>query len=85
MKKSVMSVKSMIETYVNYGLDNTTWEMLYNMCCHNLISNDDWMKFANTCGGWQFDDDKGLTIIDTNDDCKVVYEADEDGYWVKVK
>lgn len=85
MKKSVMSVKSMIETYVNYGLDNTTWEMLYNMSCHNLISYDDWMKFANTCGGWQFDDDNGLTIIDTNDDCKVVYEADENGYWVKVK
>lgn len=51
MKKSVMSVKSMIETYVNYGLDSTTWEMLYNMTCHNLISHDDWMKFANTCGG----------------------------------
>lgn len=85
MKKSVMNVKYMIDTYVEYGLDCKTWEMFYNMRCHNLISDNDWMKFANTCSGWAYDDNDGLTIIDANDDCKVVYRADEQGFWIKVK
>lgn len=83
MKKSIMSVKSMIETYVRYGLDDNTWGMLYNMACHNLISNYDWIKFANICRGWRYDDEC-LNIIDTNDECKVIYNLDDRGLWVKV-
>ena len=84
MKKSIMSAESMIETYVRDSLDKTTWEMFYNMACHNLISYDDWIKFANVCGGWRFDN-KGFNIIDTNDECKVIYNLDDRGKWIKVK
>ena len=80
----MMSVKKMIELYVNYGLDQDTWEMLYEMRCHDLISYDNWMKFADTCKGWEFNpDDNGLTIIDTDKDNKVVYKQDENGFYVK--
>lgn len=85
MKKSVITVKSMIETYVNYGLEESTWEMFYNMRCHNLISNEDWNRFYETCKGWQYDEGIGHTIIDTARDCKVVYKMDEQGFYEKVK
>lgn len=84
MKKSIISVKSMIETYVRYGLDGTTWEMFYDMACHNLITQDAWIEFTNICSGWVFDD-KGFNIIDTNDNCKVIYNLNDKGDWVKVK
>lgn len=80
----MMSVKKMIELYVNYGLDQDTWDMLYKMRCHDLISYDNWVKFYETCKGWEFNpDDNGLTIIDTDKDNKVVYKQDKDGFYVK--
>lgn len=85
MKKSVITVKRMIETYVAYGLSEDTWKMFYNMYCHNLITNDDWNKFFNTCRGLQFDNDDNFTIIDTDNNDIVVYEADEYGMFHKVK
>ena len=84
MKKSVISVKSMIVTYIRYGLDDRTWEMFYNMRCHDLITYDDWMKFAETCSGFSFSED-ARTIIDINKGDKVLYTLDEQGFWVKVK
>lgn len=85
MKKSVISVNSMIETYVSYGLDEETWEMFYKMRCHNLISNDVWGRFNNTCKGWQFGPDNGLTIIDSENNGKIIYITDENGFYKKVE
>ena len=85
MKKSVISVKSMVETYVAYGLDDSTWEMFYMMRCHNLITSEVWTEFFNTCRGWQIDPEDGLTIIDTERNDKIIYQADEYGVFVKVK
>ena len=80
----MMSVKKMIELYVSYGLDTETWEMLYKMRCHDLISYDNWTKFYETCKGWEFnDEDNGATIIDTCNDNKLVYKRNEDGFYVK--
>lgn len=80
-----MSVNKMINLYVTYGLDEETWEMLYRMTCHNLISSENWAKFQETCKGYQFSDGDGTKIIDTCNNDKVVYVTDESGYWVKVK
>ena len=80
--KSVMSVKAMIETYVNFELDEDTWEMFYNMKFHNLISYDTWEAFYNKCKGWVMDD-SGDAVIDTANNDKVIYIRDSEGYLVK--
>ena len=80
----MLSVKKMIDIYVNHGLSEETWRMLYNMSWHNLISYDAWERFCNTCRGYEFDEGDGTTIIDTANDCKVVYKTDENGFWKKV-
>ena len=80
--KSVMSVKAMIETYVNFELNEDTWDMFYNMSCHNLISYDTWKAFYNKCKGWVMTD-SGNAVIDTANDDKVIYIRDGEGYLVK--
>lgn len=85
MKKSVLTAKSMVEIYVNYGLSKDTWEMFYNMTCHGLISGENWTKFSEICIGLQYDSVDGRTIIDTSDNGKVVYEMNNDGFYIKVK
>ena len=84
MKKSIISVNRMIETYVANSLSDETWRMFYMMYCHNLITGGDWDRFFNTCRGWQFDNE-GFAIIDSDDNDAVVYEADEYGIFHKVK
>lgn len=74
----MMSVKKMIELYVNYSVDEETWEMLYSMTCHGLISRENWIKFYDTCASWGIE---GNTIIDG--DGNVVYMIDDNGYWKK--
>ena len=76
--KSMMSVNTMIDLYVRYGLAEETWYMLRNMAMHNLISQDNWTKFYETCVSWEC---YGDVILD--DDGNVVYRIDEDGFWVK--
>ena len=75
----MMSVKKMIELYVNYGIDEETWNMLYSMVCHGLITRDNWIKFSDICASWVIE---GNTIIDG--DGNVVYMIDDNGYWKKV-
>lgn len=75
----MMSVKKMIDLYVRYDVDECTWDMLYNMTCHGLISRDNWIKFSNICSGWVLD---GTSIRDQ--DGLLVYRIGEDGCWHKV-
>ena len=63
MNKSIMSVKSMIETYVNFELSDETWNMFYEMANHHLISDETWNTFFMKCKSWVLSDD-GDAIID---------------------
>lgn len=81
MSKSVMSVKSMIETYVNFELSEDTWDMFYQMACHDLISSETWEKFFFKCKSLVMSDD-GNAIIDYDNDM-IVYKRDDSGYFVK--
>lgn len=82
MSKSVMSVNSMIETYVNFELGEDTWEMLYQMAAHDLISSETWNKFFMKCRGWVMSDD-GDSVIDSDNNDMIVYKRDELGFLVK--
>ena len=75
----MMSVKRMIDLYVEYGVDEDTWNMLYEMTIHGLISRDNWIKFFNICASWFIDGD---AIRDG--DGLMVYRIDEKGLWKKV-
>ena len=77
MKKSVMSVKAMIDMYVEYGLDESTWDMLRNMSYHGLISNENWHEFFETCRGWTFDEEVN-GIVDSETET-VIYLYDGNG------
>lgn len=77
-----MSLKKMVEIYVEYGLENSTWNMLYQMVCHNIISRDTWVKFYEKCSGWEFDDEIN-GIVDTNTNI-VQYLYDDKGNLHKV-
>ena len=76
----MMSVKKMVETYVQFECSEETWNMLYMMCCHGLISDDNWKKFYDKCKGWYITD-TGIHDSESND--KLVYARDTDGYLVK--
>ena len=82
MNKSVMSVKSMIVTYVNFELSEDTWKMFYQMCAHNLISFETWRQFLTKCKGWVLSDD-GDAVIDSYNNDMIVYKRDESGFLVK--
>lgn len=82
MSKTVMSVKAMVETYINFELSDETWEMFYNMHCHNLISYDTWTAFYKKCKGWVLTDN-GDAVVDMDNDNKVIYKRDNDGFLVK--
>lgn len=77
MEKNIISVKKMTELYVNYGLDENTWTMLYQMTCHGLISNENWHKFYNKCKGWYFDKETN-SIVDSDTEI-VIYSYDDKG------
>lgn len=77
-------IEKMIATYVNYGLEESTWKMFHEMACHNLITNETWTKFYEICKGYTFDNVDGTTIIDISNNDKVVYKLDSNGYWKKV-
>lgn len=76
--KNIISAKSMEETYVTYGLDETTWNMFYNMSCHGLISQETWYKFYDQCHGYTYGDDSQTTIV--NQHGVTVYRMDDQGY-----
>lgn len=78
MKKSTMSVKAMIDLYVTYQAEEGTWDMLYKMACHGLISWENWSEFFETCKGWELRDD-GI-----HDDESLIYKYDEEGYLRRV-
>lgn len=79
---SMMSVEEMIDLYVRYNLGEETYDMMYKMALHGLISRDNWMKFDGTCTGWHFTDDEADEIVDKDD--KPVYRCDECGRFRKV-
>lgn len=78
---SVMSVKAMIDLYIRYNLCDDTWNMMYEMTLHGLISNDKWKKFFDTCKGWHFVGDEETEVADENE--KVIYRYDEIGCLVR--
>ena len=82
MNKSIMNVKSMIETYVKFELSEDTWNMFYQMANHDLISFETWNKFFMKCRGWVLSDD-GDAIIDSDNNNMIVYKRDAFGYLVK--
>ena len=81
--KSMMSVKAMIDLYVEYELGVNTWDMLRNMSFHGLISRDNWCKFYEITKGWSFDDTDAMNIIDFETG-KVIFARDGEGRLVKV-
>ena len=78
----MMSVKRMIDLYVEYGLDERTWDMLREMSLHGLISRDNWIKFFETCKGWYFNEE--TNTIDDSETGKTVYVYDDNGNLHKV-
>ena len=82
MKKSVMSVEAMVDMYVTYGLEDETWDMMYHMVNHGLISRENWLKFFEKCKSWEFDD-SGNNIVDGITG-EVLYTYDENGNLKKV-
>lgn len=76
----MLSLKKMIELYVQYGVERETWDMLYSMYRHCLISEDNWMKFVDKCEDWECNGN-----IITNCEGVVVYRTDDNGCWQKVK
>lgn len=79
---SMMSVKAMIDLYLEYNLCEETWTMMYNMTMHRLISQENWKKFFDTCKGWHFVGEFETEVADENE--KIVYRYDENGYLAKV-
>ena len=77
----MMSVEKMIDLYLAYGLDPTTWRMLWNMTSHGLISSKNWRKFYDTCHSWTVSED-GTHIYDALTG-KILFRYDEDGDLVK--
>ena len=82
MNKSVMNVKSMIETYVKFELSEDTWNMFLQMATHELISYETWTNFFMKCKGWVLSND-GDAIIDFDNNDMIVYKRDDSGYLVK--
>ena len=82
MKKSVMSVEAMVEMYLNYGLEEETWNMMWNMAVHGLISHDNWVKFFEKCKSWTFDDSRNNIVDGITGE--VLYTYDENGNLKKV-
>lgn len=75
MKKSVITVKKMKELYKYNACAETTWNMLYDMCMHNLITSEDWTKFYHTCKGWYVDKERN-GIADSENNDKIIFEFD---------
>lgn len=82
MNKSVMTVKSMIETYVKFELSEDTWNMFLQMANHDLISCETWTEFFMKCKGWVLSND-GDAIIDFDNNDMIVYKRDDSGHLVK--
>lgn len=76
----MLSAKKMIDTYITYGLDKATWNMFYEMRCHDLVTREAYNKFYETCTDMRYNDDE-TKIIDGNG--KVLYEMDDQGYMIK--
>ena len=84
MYKSIISVNSMIETYVDFELSEDTWNMFYQMAVHGLISSETWNKFFMKCKGWVLSDN-GNAVIDSDNNDMIVYKRDKFGFLVKAK
>lgn len=80
----MMSVKKMVETYVRFECSEETWNMMYMMQCHDLISYDNWTKFYNKCKGWYVTED-GTGIRDSENNDNLVYARDAEGFFTAVK
>ena len=77
----MLSVKKMIEMYLNYGLADETWDMMYNMTLHGLISQENWKKFFEKCKDWYIDEETNSV---KNGENKILYSYDENGFLQKV-
>ena len=79
-----MSLKRMIDIYLEYWLDYDTYHMLWQMACHKIIKEETWARFVKITENWVLGGEHGQSVIDkrTGD---VLYQMNEDGYLVKVK
>lgn len=75
MEKSVMSVESMIETYVKFKLSEDIWNLFLQMATHELISYGTWTEFFMKCKGWVLSDD-GNAIIDLDNNNMIIYKKE---------
>lgn len=82
MSKSIMTVQSMIETYVKFELSEDTWNMFLEMANHDLISYETWTKFFMKCKGWVLSYN-GDSVIDFDNNDMIVYKRNEFGVLVK--
>lgn len=73
-----MTVKTMIELYVQSGLSKSVWNALFNMMILGSISRNNWIRFRDKCGEWSIDGD---AIRDEYDDA--VYRRNENGLWMR--
>lgn len=80
MTKNVMSLNAMVEKYVHYGVDEETWNFLYNLKVYGLITDDRWTEFYNICKDWSLED--GNRVVDG--DGLTIYRTDENGVFYKV-
>lgn len=48
-----MSVKKMVEMYIQFECGDNTWEMFYQMYLHGIIKYENWKKFFDKCRGWE--------------------------------
>ena len=55
-----LNLKNMKETLVNYSRDqeefSKIWNGFYQMFCLGFISRGTWIKFAEQCRGWYYDE-----------------------------
>lgn len=68
--KKTLTLKNMVETYVNYTADqremDKLWDAYYQMSCVGFIDPETWDKFSDRCRAWFFDEE-ARAIFDGDD------------------
>lgn len=61
-----MTLKKMVQTYVNFECDPDVWKMISMMHLTGLITYEQYNKFYEKCKGYTFNKDD-RTVRDEND------------------
>lgn len=59
-----MSVKKMVEIYVQYECDEKVWNMFRTMYETGIITYDKWSAFYNKCKGYYFDSELRKVVFE---------------------